>query len=191
MGGVSKYGEDIPITALGVTMKINNLLLAVFTGVATGCQPIISYNFGADKKQRCLQTFKWAVIITTVCAAVATFFFQVCPMTIVSIFGSESDLYNEFAVKCLKVFLMLCIFDGFNNVCVSFLQAIGKPVQACAATLIRQAVTILLAALIFPVFFGIDGVLYSGPFAVSSSAVIIFFIIWPQLKKMYKLTERK
>ena len=190
-GALSKYGEDIPITALGVTMKINNILLAVFTGVATGCQPIISFNYGSGQKERCLQTFQWAVIVTTVCAAIATFFFQSFPMAIVSIFGTESDLYNEFSVKCLRVFLMLCIFDGFNNVSVSFLQAIGKPVQACLATLIRQAVTIILAALIFPLFFGIDGVLYSGPFAVSVSAVIIFFIILPQLKRVKAGKEHK
>lgn len=57
-------------------------------------------------------------------------------------------------------------------------------VLGCVATLIRQAVTIILAAVIFPLYFGIDGVLYSGPFAVSVSAVIIFFIIWPQLKRV-------
>ncbi|MDO5785569.1 MAG: MATE family efflux transporter [Eubacteriales bacterium] len=183
-GGLSKYGADIPITALGVTMKINNLLLSVFMGVATGCQTIISFNYGAGKGKRCLQTFKGAVIVTTVCAAIATFFFQVFPMSIVSIFGSESDLYNEFAVKTLRVFLMLCIFDGFNNVSVSFLQAIAKPVHACASTLIRQLISMLLALLILPLMFGIDGILYSGPVAVTASAIIIFFIAWPQVKNI-------
>lgn len=183
-GALSKYGADIPITALGVTMKINNILLSVFTGIATGCQPIISFNYGAGKKERCLKTFKMAVTITTICAAVATFFFQMSPMSIISIFGSESELYNEFSVKCLRIFLMLCIFDGFNNASVSFLQAIGKPLQACISTLVRQAVTILLAALIFPLFFGIDGVLYAGPFAACTSTIVIFFIIWPQLKRI-------
>lgn len=181
-GALSKYGEDIPITALGVTMKINNILLAVFMGVASGCQPIISFNYGAGKKDRCIKTFRWAVIVTTACAAVATFFFRTCPMAIVSIFGSE--LYNEFAVKCLKVFLMLCIFDGFNNVAVSFLQAIGKPLLASISTLVRQAVTMIAAALVLPLFFGIDGVLYAGPFAVCFSAVVILFIILPQIKKV-------
>lgn len=182
-GALSKYGEDIPITALGVTMKINNILLAVFMGISTGCQPIISFNYGAGKKERCIQTFRWAVIITTVCVIVATFCFQIFPMQIVSMFGTESDLYNEFSVKCLQIFLMLCIFDGFNNVSVSFLQAIGKPIQACISTLIRQAVTIILAAVILPLFFGIDGVLYAGPFSTSVSAIIIFCIIFSQLKK--------
>lgn len=183
-GALSPYGEDIPITALGVTMKINNILLAVFVGIASGCQPIISFNYGAGKRERCVRTFRWAVIITTVCAAAATFFFQVCPMSIVSIFGAETDLYNEFAVKCLKIFLMLCIFDGFNNVAVSFLQAVGKPLLASVSTLIRQAVTMILAAVIFPQFFGIDGVLYAGPFSTCVSAVMIFFILLPQIRKI-------
>lgn len=183
-GALSKYGEDIPITALGVTMKINNILLAVFMGVATGCQPIISFNYGAGKTDRCLKTFRLAVIVTTICAVVATVLFQTVPMSIVSIFGTESDLYNEFSVKCLKIFLMLCVFDGFNNAAVSFLQAVGKPLKATVSTLVRQLVTIILAAVIFPIFLGIDGILYAGPFSTSISAVVILFIVIPQIKKM-------
>lgn len=183
-GGLSKYGEDIPITALGVTMKINNILIGIFTGIATGCQPIIGFNYGAGKTDRSKQTLFQAVIIASICAAVATACFQLFPMPIVSIFGSESELYNEFAVKCLRIFLMLCIFDGFNNVAAVFFQAIGKPGRAAVSTLLRQTIFLIPPACIFGAIWGVEGILYAGPFAAAASALMIFFIICPQVKKL-------
>lgn len=181
-GGLSKYGEDIPMTALGVTMKINNILIAIFTGIVTGSQPIIGYNYGAGKTERCKETLLIATVSATVCGIIATIIFQLFPLSIVRIFGTESELYTEFAVKCLKTFLALCALDGFNKAAAVFFQAIGKPIRASVSTLLREIVLLVPVAIIFANILGIEGALWSMPFATFVAVIINIFLLVPELK---------
>ena len=92
-----------------------------------------------------------------------TLLFQLFPDSIISIFGSESDLYREFAVKSLKIFLPLILLNGFQLCTGTFFQAIGKPVQATLISLSRQVLFLLPALLILPNFLGVEGALWAGP----------------------------
>lgn len=71
-------------------------------------------------------------------------------MSVVILFGSEEGLYNEFAVKCFRIFLMLCPLNGFRTVAAIYLQAEGKPVKSAVITLCRQIVFLLPAVFILP-----------------------------------------
>ena len=51
-GAVSKYGSEIPMTTLGITMKVNQIITGIVIGIAVGSQPIIGYNYGAGKAGR-------------------------------------------------------------------------------------------------------------------------------------------
>ena len=97
-------------------------------------------------------------------------------MSIVRIFGSADPLYNEFSVKCLRIFLMLIFLDSFQMVGSSFLQSIGKPIPATALVLFRQIIVQVPALLILGELFGIDGLLYAG--ALSSLLVGILAIVF-------------
>ncbi len=176
-GANSKYGAEIPLTALGVTMKINNILLAVMNGIGAGALPIIGYNYGAQKMDRVKKTIRMSVITAMICGAVATFFFQVFPEQIVSIFGTESDLYMEFSVKCLKLFLMLCVLDGLNNVIPTCFQAVGKPGYSVMASCMRQMVFNIPPAVIVPLFIGVTGVLWNGPIASVAAFVMNLILV--------------
>ncbi|MCD8347984.1 MAG: hypothetical protein LUD16_08580 [Lachnospiraceae bacterium] len=83
----------------------------------------------------------WVVLIF------AFLIFQFAPMRIVSLFGSESELYNEFAVKCFRIFLLACPINGCQMVSSVFFQAIGKTTQATALSLTRQIIFLLPATL--------------------------------------------
>lgn len=183
-GGLSKYGEDIPITALGVTVKINNILVAIFTGIVTGSQPIIGYNYGAGKTKRCKETLLIATVSATICGIIATIIFQLFPLQIVEIFGTESELYNEFAIKCLKIYLAFCALDGFNKASAVFFQAIGKPIRASISTVLREIVLLVPIAIIFSVVFGIEGALWSMPTATFLAVLINIVLLVPELKRM-------
>ena len=107
-GAVSKYGADIPLAALGVTMKVSQLITGVTLGIASGVQPILGYNYGSRQHDRVKSTLKWSLILGTAIMVVALFIFQVFPEQIIGIFGQESDLYVEFAVKCFRIYLLAC-----------------------------------------------------------------------------------
>lgn len=92
-------------------------------------------------------------------AIIAFFIFQFAPMSVVSIFGSEEGLYNEFAVKCFRIFLMLCPLNSFQTIAAIYLQAIGKPIKSAVVTLSRQIVFLVPVALLLPKAMGVVGVL--------------------------------
>ena len=120
-GAASIYGSEIPLTATGIVMKVNQILISILLGIATGTQPIIGFNYGAKNFHRVKKALEISLIASEVVSIVAFLIFQFAPMSVVILFGSEEGLYNEFAVKAFRIFLMLCPLTGFQTVAAVYL----------------------------------------------------------------------
>ena len=164
-GAQSVYGAEIPLTATGIVMKVNQIMIAILLGIATGTQPIIGYNYGAKSYHRVKKALEISLIASEIVSVAAFLIFQFAPMSVVSLFGSEEGLYNEFAVKAFRIFLMLCPLTGFQTIAAVYLQAVGKPVKSAILSLARQIIFFVPTALILPLFLGVEGVLWTGPVA--------------------------
>ena len=164
-GVQSVYGAEIPLTATGIVMKVNQIMIAILLGIATGTQPIIGYNYGAKSYHRVKKALEISLIASEIVSVAAFLIFQFAPMSVVSLFGSEEGLYNEFAVKAFRIFLMLCPLTGFQTIAAVYLQAVGKPVKSAILSLARQIIFFVPTALILPIFLGVEGVLWTGPVA--------------------------
>ena len=164
-GAQSVYGAEIPLTATGIVMKVNQIMIAILLGIATGTQPIIGYNYGAKSYHRVKKALEISLIASESVSVAAFLIFQFAPMSVVSLFGSEEGLYNEFAVKAFRIFLMLCPLTGFQTIAAVYLQAVGKPVKSAILSLARQIIFFVPTALILPIFLGVEGVLWTGPVA--------------------------
>lgn len=176
-GARSVYGADIPMAALGITMKTSQLITSIAMGIASGVQPILGYNYGSRQYDRVKQTFKISIGTCTVIMFVALFVFQVFPEAIIHIFGQESELYMEFAVKCFRIYLLACFMIPSGMVIGIFYQAIGKPVPAMAISLSRQIVFLIPAMFILSAVWGIDGLLWSGPVSDMLSGVVAILVV--------------
>ena len=164
-GASSIYGAEIPLTATGIVMKVNQIMISILLGIATGTQPILGYNYGAKRYDRVKKALEISLIASEVISILAFLLFQFAPMSVVTLFGSEEGLYNEFAVKAFRIFLMLCPLTGFQTIAAVYLQAIGKPVKSAILSLAQQIIFFVPAALILPTFLGVEGVLWTGPVA--------------------------
>lgn len=184
-GAKSKYGPDIPLTTLGITMKTFSIIISVVIGLSAGAQPIFGYNYGSGKYDRVKKTYKLVAILSTIICTCAFLLAQLKPMAIISIFGSESDLYNEFAIKCMRIFLMLIPTAGIQIMTGIFFQALGYPLQASIMSLSKQIIFQIPVTIILPVFMGIEGVLWAGPVSdlmAFALTMILLLIYW---KKMF------
>ena len=178
-GAISKYGADIPITVLGIVMKISQILNSIVIGIAVGAQPIFGYNFGAKNFDRVRSALKKVLGISVTISTIAFILFQTIPDKLISIFGSGDELYLEFACITFRIYLMLCIANGIQIPAGIFFQAIGKSSKSAILSLSRQVAFLLPAMIVLGNIFGIMGVLYSGPFAdglafVLATALLIF-----------------
>lgn len=183
-GAKSKYGSDIPVTTLGITMKTFTIIMSIVIGLSAGAQPIFGYNYGSGKYDRVKKTFKLVAVLSTIICTFAFFLAQFKPMAIISIFGSESDLYNEFAMKCMRIYLMLIPTVGIQIMSGIFFQALGYPVQASILSLSKQIIFQLPVTILLPVFMGVEGVLWAGPVSdvlAFTTMIVMFLIYWKKI----------
>lgn len=185
-GANSIYGSEIPLTAMGIVMKVNQILISILVGISTGAQPIIGYNYGAKNFKRVNKAFDIALVASEIVAIIAFLIFQFAPMSVVSLFGSEEGLYNEFAVKSFRIFLLFCPLTGFQTVAAIYLQAIGKPIKSALLSLSRQIIFFVPAAIILPMFLGVIGVLWTGPVADGLAFLLSLGLILYERKQLKK-----
>ncbi|GAA0807122.1 MATE family efflux transporter [Faecalicatena orotica] len=183
-GASSAYGSDIPLACVGVISKVNSVFMAICIGISQGCQPIWGFNYGAKNYERVRGTYKRAAVL---CTAIATLFFlcfQIFPRQIVSIFGTGSEAYFHFADRYLKIFMFMTFANGIQPMSSGFFTSIGKARLGIVMSLTRQVLFLLPLILIFPLFMGIDGVMYAGPIADAAAASLAVIFAVRELRKM-------
>ena len=185
-GAESKYGADIPITVLGIVMKISQILNSIIIGIAAGSQPILGYNYGAGKYDRVKKTLKYVLGLSVIISTIAFILFQTIPDKLISIFGSGNELYMEFACIAFRTYLMLVICNGVQIPSGIFFQAIGKSAKSAILSLSRQILFLIPAMVTFGSLFGLIGVLYAGPFADGLAFVISGILIIVEMKHLGK-----
>ena len=185
-GAMSVYGTDIPLSAAGIVMKVNGIMISVYVGLHQGSQPIIGYNYGAKQYDRVKQVYRLAVKCAVIFGVLGFIVFQCFPRAIIGIFGSGDQLYMEFAVKFLRTFLFMMPVAGVQLLSANFFSAIGKPLKGVFLSLSRQFFFLIPLILILPLFWGLDGLLYAGPFSDGISAIICVIFIVREFRIMSK-----
>lgn len=183
-GAKSIYGADIPLTTLGIVMKVNMIVTAFVQGLSTGVQPIFGYNYGSGQKDRVKKTFYIVLAAATSFLILAFLVFQFAPMSIVRLFGSESDLYNEFAVKCFRIYLLVIPINGLQMIVRILFQSIGKPVQATILSLARQIVFLVIPTILLPMVMGVEGALWASPVAETLAFIMALIMLKMYWKKI-------
>lgn len=188
-GSNSVYGSDIPLACAGIISKVNMLFFSFVIGISQGLQPIVSFNFGAQKYDRVKDAYKKAVFAATAISIVAFLCFQLFPRQIIGIFGSGSEEYLHFAERYFRIFLFFTFLNGIQPVSSNFFTSIGAPKKGIFLSLTRQIIFLLPLLLIFPYLFGIDGVMYTAPIADLAAASVSIVMVVLEFKIMAELQK--
>ena len=189
-GMQSAYGDKIPLAAFVVIMKLFQIVLNVAIGIAAGALPIVGYNFGAKHYGRVKQLLKLILLWTAIVTVVFTVLFEAMPELLIKMFGAASKdsegldptLYMEFAVPCLRIYLMFIVFTCLQKVCAIFMQSVNMAKVATPLSFLRDILLIVLAILV-PLGLGVWGVVWAAPIADAVAiAVTVPIMIWVWLK---------
>lgn len=178
--GQSMYAQ-IPMAVVGIVMKFFQIVISIAVGMAAGCIPIVGYNVGAKRFDRVKKLFKYLLIFEAIVGFIATIIVMFFPKQLIAIFGSanESIYYTEFAIKSFRIYLCMMTLATVNKATFIYLQSLGKALLSTALSMIREVVFGVGFAVILPIFFGLDGVLYSMPISdVLTFIVTIVCIIY-------------
>lgn len=185
--GQEQYAQ-IPMAVVGIVMKFFQIVISIVIGMAAGCIPIVGFNMGAKLSKRVKELLTKLLIAEACVGAIALIIVELFPNVLIQVFGAanESVYYTDFAVKAFRTYLCMMILACVNKATFIFLQAMGKAVESTMLSMVREIVFGVGFALLLPLFFGLDGVLYSMPASDILTAVISAII----LVKTYKQLNR-
>jgi putative MATE family efflux protein len=181
--GQPEYAQ-IPLAVLGIVMKFFQIVISIAVGLSAGCIPIVGYNIGANRKDRAKQLFTRLLMAEAVVGGIALLIVELFPGQLIGIFGAanESSYYTSFAIRSFRIYLCMMILATVNKGTFIYLQALGKALESTIISLTREIIFGVFLPIILPVFFGLDGILYSFPLA----DILTFLIAVIVIRKTYR-----
>ena len=189
-GAASQYGADIPIAIIGIESKVFTVVINLVVGIALGCQPIISYNMGAGNFDRVRELFRKIFFATVAIGLAATLHFELAPGAVVAMFGAPTNIPNPndywlFGEKTFRIFLSLTTFTCIVKMTSIFFQAVGRPVSAVLASMIRDIICFIPLIIIFPALFGgVEAILYAAPVSDLIAMAVTAVLTVPFLRSL-------
>lgn len=183
--GQTEYAQ-IPMAVVGIVMKFFQIIISIAIGLSAGCIPVVGYNIGAGRKDRAKDLFKKLLTYEFIVGAVGLVIVEFCPKQLIGIFGAsnESAYYTDFAIKSFRTYLCLLPLATVNKATFIYLQSIGKALESTILSLVREVVFGVGFALLLPIFFGLDGVLYSMPASDLLTFVVTVILVVSTMKSL-------
>ena len=169
--GLAEYGGDYAVGAYGIVHKMTFIFVMIVMGFTQGMQPIAGYNYGAKAYDRVTKVLKITIALATGVTTLAFVIGEFCPEVVARIFTSDEQMI-EMAVVGMRYNCLLFPIVGFQMVTGNFFQSIAQPGKSIFLSLSRQLLFLVPFIIIFPHFWGINGVWVSLPASDLVSSVI-------------------
>lgn len=191
-GVQTPYGANIPLSAVGVVMKVNAIIMSVFIGIQQGTRPIMGYNYGAKEYRRVKETYRLGIMVDVIIGIIGFIAFEFFPEYVLLLFGRDSDpLYMEFAVMFMRIFLCTMVINGVQFLSANFFSSIGKPFRGVILSMSRQLLLFIPLMLIIPrtTDLGLMGIIISGPIADVIAVIISVIFVFFEFRCMTRLEK--
>jgi len=186
------YGGLLAMSAFGVILTLNQLLMGLVFGVCMGMQPLVGYNYGARKFSRVLKTFRSAVVTAAVFAVIPYLAVQIFARQIFMLFVDSSNTeLIDIGVYSLHRFLLLLPIASGSILVSQYYQSIGRAPVALFIAMTRQIIFQIPLILLLPQIFGYDGVLFSGPVGDTLAFFIAAYLMRRELLRLRGAAEEE
>ncbi len=172
-----KYGGNVAVSAMGIAISVNTLILMPLLGISQGAQPLIGYNYGARKYKTAIQTLKmalrWSMYITTAGFVIIELF----AVPIAAVFNATDTALVDMAARTVRILNFLLPILPLQILATSFFQATNQPVKAAFLSLSRQVLLVIPLVLILPLFFKLSGVFYAPVVADLIATILAVYML--------------
>lgn len=179
---LKKYGGDLAIGAYGIVNRVIFLVIMVVMGLNQGMQPIAGYNFGGGDMTRVKRVLRLTIYAATVITTFGFLVGELLPTFVVSAFTTDEELI-ALASEGLRITVLAFPIVGFQMVVSNFFQCIGMAGKAIFFSLSRQVLFLIPGLLIFPLFFGAQGVWMSMPISDTIASIVAGVMLWDFVRK--------
>jgi putative MATE family efflux protein len=157
-----RYGGDMAVGAYSIANSMVMVFFMFVMGVTQGMQPIVGYNYGAQKYDRMMRCLWLSIAVATAILLVGWAISMLFPRQMARIFTTDPTLL-DMAARGIMLVMLVFFVVGSQAVITNFFQCIGKVRISIFLSLSRQLIFLLPMAYVFPLVWGLDGVWYSMP----------------------------
>jgi len=172
-----RYGGSLAISAMGVALSINTIVIMPTMGISQGAQPLIGYNHGARKYKTSIQTLKmalrWGMTVTTVGFIILELFAR----PIATIFNGQDQALIDMASRVIRIVNIFLPIVPLQMMATTFFQAINQPLKAALLSLSRQILLVIPLVLILPLFWKLNGVFLAPVVADGVSTILAVYLL--------------
>ena len=169
------------VAAYGVIANLSLVVIAIYTGISQGIQPILSSNYGKGIRENVQAILRYAVTTVVILSAgvYLCMFFGAEPIT--AIFNSEKNqILQEIAEAGLKIYFTGCVFAGLNIIFSVYFTSTERPLTAQIISVMRGFIVIIPMSFLLSAIAGLPGVWASFPateFLVSVVGVGLYAVM--------------
>jgi len=187
-----KYGGDVAVGAMAICNTAMQLVFIPVQGFGQGAQPIISYNYGADRWDRVTASFRMLFITNVAVVSGIWIIVMLWPDLMVRMFTSDASLI-EYAPGMLRIFMSMCFMMGIQSACQRTFLALGNAKASLFLALLRKIILLIPLIYIMPHFFGdkVFAVFFAEPVADTIATITTFtmFIVYYGKKFKWKRSQ--
>ena len=178
-----RYGGDMAVGAYSIANSMAMVFFMFVMGMNQGMQPIVGYNYGAEKFDRMLRCLWLTIAVATSILLVGWALAMLFPMQIARIFTTDETLL-QLSARGIRLDMLVFPIIASQAVITNFFQCIGKVKISILLSLTRQLLMLLPLAYLLPLIWQLDGVWYAMPFSDFGSFAMTLPILWWYLRKL-------
>ncbi|MBP2201907.1 Na+-driven multidrug efflux pump [Methanococcus voltae] len=171
------YGSSLDVSAFTTVSYVSGLAFFVIFGLSIGVQPLISYNYGADKIERVREIFKKASLINLGLGFMIFAIVYSFTEPLVRLFNSSDILFINTSIFGLKIHSLYFIVVGITLVCITYFQSVYKYKTSVLLMLSRSTIFLIPLIFILPQYYGITGIWYAMPIAEYIALIVSLILV--------------
>lgn len=176
---------NLAVAAFGIVSVISLVVIAIYTGLSQGIQPIISHYYGKNKIESLEKILKYALITQIILSFIIYLTIYLGRDTFTSFYNEEKNMILQiYAREGLKLYFLACPFIGFNIVVATFFASTEKVKLSQIISLSRGFIVLVPVAFFMAKNFEMKGVWLSYPISEILVSIISLFLIFKNLKKV-------
>lgn len=182
---LSRFGGDVAVGAMTIISSCSQLILLPLQGICQGGQPIMSYNFGAGKKERVKQAFRCQFTACVSYAGILWLLMMVVPQVFAGIFSSDSTLIN-YTVWAMRIYMAGIFSTGVQISCQQTFMALGQAKISLLMACLRKLVLLIPLIFILPFVFSnkVFGVFVAEPVSDIIAAAVTGTMLFTRLNRI-------
>ena len=184
------YGGDYDVASYGICNRFSFFFLMIVMGLNQGMQPIVGYNYGAEKMDRVKSVLLRTIVCATVVMSMGFAVGMLFPRTIISAFTTDKRLI-DMSIHYLMILISTFPLIGFQIVVTQFFQSIGVVKKSIFLSLSRQLIFLIPSLIILPLYIGADGVFWSIPVGDVAATFTTAILFWLEMRKFNRFKTKR